>query len=518
MTDFKDDAISHGRQSVTWLMVIAIIMFSWIIQSQSYLGIDMSWLMHAARRMISGGNYLSDFFEINPPMAIYIHIPPVFIAKVMLLDPIQVFRVYVFSIAVFSLVICAALLHALVVSQRLFGALLLTIGAIFFLVPGYHFGQREHIAIMLVLPYFFLSVLRAEEKTVAFHQLILIGLFAGIGFTIKPHFLFAFFLVEGFLIWRQQHWFRCLRPENMTIFCCIIAYVFSMVFFTPEYFTLLPYIHDFFTIFMRSLGSWGVMLTQDELKYYFLIVAVYLLAQRTLQHKMLGTILFLAASGFFLTYLAEPLFLPYHTLPMFVFSWLYLLVVYIDYRKKLQEAKPEWKHYLLLLFYLAGVLYIPLQMIALNTDTLFAQNRSERQHELIQYAREHAKGQKILVLSTDALNTYPLVDYADVTSASRFEALWPLLNITQLAREKAVEAKIKREQQSRFLIDAVTDDLIRGKPALVFMDHKVGWSLYDREPIDYIKFLSSSERFQAVWKHYHFVKQIDDMTIYAYKE
>lgn len=521
----KDEVDCHGRQKpfqfVTWCTVLAVVALSWLIQSKSYIGIDMSWLMHAARRMMNGGNYLSDFFEINPPMAIYIHIPPVFIAKVLHLNSILVFRCYVFAMAIVSLIICSSLLHRITMDNRLLSMLLLAISAIFFLVPGYHFGQREHIAIMLVLLYFFLAVLRANAWPVAFYQWILIGLFAGIGFTIKPHFLFAFVLVEGYLVLKLKNVLAWLRPEGVIIFSCIIVYLLSIVFFTPEYFTLLPYIRDFFALFLRSMGSWGVMLTQPELKYYFLTVAIFILSQRSLEYKALGNILFLAATGFFLTYLAEPLYLPYHILPMFAFSWLYLVVVCVDFLEKLLRKKYlrlEWQKCLLLMFYLVLVLYIPLQTIVFNTDILFEQKHSEREQQLIQFAREHAKGQTILVLSTDAMNTYPLVDYAGVSSASRFEALWPLLSITQLASEKTPQAYAKREQQSHFLIGAITEDLIQGKPMLVYMDHKVGWSLYDRVPMDYIQFLSQSNRFQAAWKHYHFVKQIEDMTIYQYKE
>src|SRR5687768_13008857 len=97
-----------------WIGILIIFISGIMLQSYSFITHDVSWLLHATKRFLHGGTYLSDFFEINPPMAIYIHIPPLLLARFLHLDPIIAFRLCIFFIVLLSLFLSAYLLKKLI--------------------------------------------------------------------------------------------------------------------------------------------------------------------------------------------------------------------------------------------------------------------------------------------------------------------------------------------------------------------------------------------------------------------
>ena len=58
------------------------------------------------------------------------------------------------------------------------------------------FGQREHIMIVLVLPYILLHALRQSGGTSQAWIVTLVGIMAGVGFALKPYFLVLYLALE----------------------------------------------------------------------------------------------------------------------------------------------------------------------------------------------------------------------------------------------------------------------------------------------------------------------------------
>jgi len=76
----------------------------------------------------------------------------------------------------------------------------------FALVPaaGYDFGQREHLAVLMSLPYLAVAALRLQPAPVSRSWRSGVALVAAIGFAIKPHFLLVPALVEGLIFLRPN--------------------------------------------------------------------------------------------------------------------------------------------------------------------------------------------------------------------------------------------------------------------------------------------------------------------------
>ena len=71
-------------------------------------------------------------------------------------------------------------------------------------LPGaFVFGEREHILVILFLPYFLLSCCRLVEVNPSRSMSLLIGAGASLGVALKPHFLLPWLMLEALLLYRQ---------------------------------------------------------------------------------------------------------------------------------------------------------------------------------------------------------------------------------------------------------------------------------------------------------------------------
>jgi hypothetical protein len=102
--------------------------------------------------------------------------------------------------------------------------------------PGYDFGQREHLMVILGLPYLSAAIPRPEPEHGALPPAmrVFIGIAAGVGFCLKPYFLLIPLLVEA---WRWSHLRGAtfVRIEIIAMALVGAAYVLAVVLFAPEY-------------------------------------------------------------------------------------------------------------------------------------------------------------------------------------------------------------------------------------------------------------------------------------------
>ena len=196
---------------------------AWMMQSQLLLKGDVSWQMHLSRSILAGGNYVKDFFEINPPLSIYLYMPAVILQKACGLSAIESARIYIFLLATLSLIICYGLAKKIFLKNDYLVSLifLFSLFFVYLILPASEFGQRECLLLYLTMPYFLLISLRLTHKTISSVYAVGIGVLAGIGFAIKPFFLLTFVLVElYFLLQKTKDWkslLNLLRPEIFSI-------------------------------------------------------------------------------------------------------------------------------------------------------------------------------------------------------------------------------------------------------------------------------------------------------------
>lgn len=299
-------------------MMSLVYLFSWIIQSTLFLNWDVSWILVAAQRLLAGGTYSKNFFETTPPMILYLSIPPVLFAKYFLINNALALRIYVFSIATMSILICNSLIKKIFstnqITQSYLFIVMLTV--VFLVLPVYEFGQREHLLVILTMPYLLLATCRLQNGLIKPFFAVLIGLLAALGFAIKPYYLLTPVLVELYVIFCKRHIFSCVRLETVTMGLVLSAYLVFALIFQQDYFSIVaPYVMR--TYYSGMSMPWHNIVLWSPVLYCFLVVVFYIIQYKDNPNKILSTILLISTISFLLVCVIQRLNFYYHVYPAF---------------------------------------------------------------------------------------------------------------------------------------------------------------------------------------------------------
>ena len=134
------------------------------LQSHVHLNHDVSWIAHSARWLLQGRSFGTDVLDPNPPLIWWLSMPAAAIANAGLLDEATAVQVVFWSYFLLSAVLLFRVLHDASPDER--GA---SIGwqASFIvmatLAPGFSFGQREYLSVLLAMPYLASATLRLQR-------------------------------------------------------------------------------------------------------------------------------------------------------------------------------------------------------------------------------------------------------------------------------------------------------------------------------------------------------------------
>ncbi len=137
--------------------------------------------------------------------------------------------------------------------------MLLASAAALTLAPAEAFGQREHFAAMLALPY----VAPPRHCRWSAHRVKAFsprGAFCGAGMAFKPYLLAIPLLVETFLLWERRAWRNLFRAEIFGMGSLLAVFPFLVWQFTPHYFSqILP-------LMLLTYGAFQITFAETALR------------------------------------------------------------------------------------------------------------------------------------------------------------------------------------------------------------------------------------------------------------
>jgi hypothetical protein len=225
-------------------------------------GHDQAWCLYVAQRMLAGVRlYGPQLLESNPPLVMWLMLAPAAAARVLHLPVAMLFKLAVATLAVASGLACGGLLRRgkpCPSRAALWGygfCFLAICGA----MPARDFGQREHLLVLLCLPYlvaaaFDFAPLDAADAgarpALPFWHRVAIGVAAGVGFSLKPQHLLVPMAVEialalsgGRLSGGRLR--GCLRVEPIALLTTCLLYLGAIRWLTPEYIaSVVPILRD----------------------------------------------------------------------------------------------------------------------------------------------------------------------------------------------------------------------------------------------------------------------------------
>ena len=193
---------------------------------------DEAWILQSAGRLLDGGRFGTDIVDVNPPLAWWICIAPVWLARQIGTRTDIIATMFTTLMAALSLIAVDGLVDRTMRGRRV---LLPIATTLLLFIPGYDFGQREHWILLLTLPYVIARCRRAAETELSCFAGVTIGFAAGLGFCLKPYFLLVPICLEIWLLAQTRRGLLWLCPETIALAITGLGYAVLIVVYAPAY-------------------------------------------------------------------------------------------------------------------------------------------------------------------------------------------------------------------------------------------------------------------------------------------
>jgi hypothetical protein len=485
-------------------IVIFAVIIAWIIQANLFLNWDISGLLNSTRLMLAGGSYSHDFFTANPPMIFYLYMPPVLLTHFTGLNIILSFRFYIFFLAALSLIISYNLTQSIFDKQEkiLKNLFLITLLSVFLILPVQHLGQRDNLLVILTMPYLLLTVYRLQNNSIQPYYGILVGLLAGLGFAIKPHFLLTPLLIEIYYIYSTKKWFALIKPETITISLILCLYLASIFVFFPDFVSIV--LPQTVASYYNSIAiSWPDLLLNNIIYFCLASIMLFYVEYKSHPYKILITTLLVSLIGFIFSYASQRTEFYYHLLPAFSIAIL-LISLFLGGLLK--------KHFHIFTF---AVTLLALSFPVYTVTLLYKDGLSYKK-DIIESLTSFMQTQppnRSIYFFTQSNYSSPLRDYIKLSDNQRFDCLWMVGNLVQ-QRDKegdhALRQSLKNNHDQYFFLNVIVDDIKKLNPDLIFVDirHINTWLGGHYSYFDYIDYFSENPDFKDKWKNYRYLTTI----------
>lgn len=389
----QPEQISRGRFAIEPAVLAALIVLPCLFLVP--VTHDAIWQVWIGRQLLHGAHLYTDIIEINPPLWFWLAVPLAGIG--------EIFGISAQNLAVgFFVVAIAISLYLTPARFRLIALPALTI------LPLQDFAQREHFALITTVPYCLLIASRLAGERVRAPWAI--GLFAALGFALKPYFV-AVPLALELLAWRQKR----VRPETIVLAVVAVTYSAAMLIFTPEYFS------DVLPMARRAYGAFIGEFLSPILVLLSLILAAVGIAIGRRKGSPASRALLVAALAF-LPAILQAKGWSYHTLPTRGLLFLAIAVeIFQSRRNPIGDA------------FLLGAGLLCLLPFGVYQNSFRA--------EMETHLKGVAPGSSIIVLASNPSTAWPMVEEHHLRwSMSQF-CLWQMAAAT---KDPALNADLRQ--------------------------------------------------------------------------
>ena len=318
-----------------------LIVLSGVYCAISYLVDDVSWFLVLGQRVLGGERPYIDFFDPNPPAAIYLYLPAV-LGESWTGISAEAYVVALTILAASSSVYYTAHLLRRYGAVAASASLKLEVVAAFsvLLLPAHAFAEREHFALIGLLPYLAIAIVRIVGRVPAKSDRLIAGSVAGCALCLKPFFVLPALLVTLYLLHgnRRRPFALLLSAENLAAIAVMAIYVISILRFMPGYFDVA--VPQSLAIYGPSRKPLLMFLRCGGTVLLFASMATLALAFRIGRANPLSTVFTLAGLGFAAGYVIQGKGYPYHALPAVALFLLAAVAVFTDGFQKGWLPKP----------------------------------------------------------------------------------------------------------------------------------------------------------------------------------
>ncbi len=506
-----------------WFALVSVYLINLVIHTSEFC--DQSWYLYAAQRVLSGIQlYGPQLVETNPPLIIWFSTIPVFLAHLLHLDPYSALKLIVVALIGGSVVWSGRILRAsgMVSSPVLFylclGSLLT---AEIYLFP-YALGQREHLLIILLLPYV-ISAIAPGTSRLAVAELCAIGVAGGIAICFKPQQVLILAALEIFLAIWTRSLRRLASPELICAVLTIFGYIAVVRLAAPLYLgTIVPILNNTYWAY-GPCSTWYLIKTAPLFDFLFLAtIAIFVLGIRKLRFAIASGAFLASTLAATIAFYSQHISLgSYRDYPQHAFLLLAIFSITADLLSPALLASWKFDSTFAVGLSILVLLLVPLTISSHGGADSKEANASSPTAILKSYPPKTP----VLALSPDIADGFPVVLQHHLVWASRFPHLWMLPAIIQnevAEHGGPVPRKVvPREAVARLAamqrIDTAAD-LRNWKPEVVVVRNCTKQNpCYAMEGLtfDPLAWFLRSPDFATEWANYRSRKRYHDFDVYT---
>ncbi len=501
-------ATENTRQKLILALVLCglVAAFSLFQLFTNPLNYDVSWLVHASSELRAGKTLYKDVMEINPPLIIWLQLPVIFLAEILGLSLKSAFYIYVALALAILILLCGKMLKYINEQERLPIWFVLLVG-LFFLLPGWNFGQREHIGLALSLPYVFLIAARTSGTAIPVGLALLVGLLGGIGFAIKPYFLIIPFGLEIYLLFHVGLKKLFSRIEPYMVGLVASLYLLSIWVLTPHYFSkeMLTYATEIYSATFNA--PWHVLIGKTMSSILLMLLALlmaFICAPQEKRH-IIGTFI-VAAMAIYFSVILQGKGWYSHQIFGVSFAMIAIYLAIPSGKSSEKETSPlKVALPIVAVFYMAFCFF--------QSSKSFSNTKQISFYDpMLEIIQTEPDIDGLFIMSTDLLYGFPLITETGKNWTSRFGALSYSAGVQTRRHELGTSTPLLDEIEL-YMWDAVTNDLNERKPDLVLVDISRNKN-FMRAPYDFVADYSQYAPFKEAWSNYVKTGTKNDMDIF----
>ncbi len=463
----------------------------------------MAILSVFAERFLGGGEFLYDFWDTNPPLSIFIYIPPVLLTW---LSGIPVYyTVHIFTITL--LIIAVILLHFQLRYISHLEKDVKDIIIVGFLITNCilcfnELGQRDQYIIFGLLPFIVMQINFSFQNKIPHTLAYSTGFFGAILILLKPHHGLIPTLFILYRVIKHKNIKSAFMPDFWALTISTAVYLVYMYVFIPQYFSvMLPttfdfYVRHFATNIIIYLFLFGYGLA--------LMLATIFTFKHDQDHRRNVAFFVLITLASFISFAALGRGFYYQFLPsLTLFMITGLLYVYYVIPKSIF---PDTRKY-----YITAITVVMSYALIFYSFPVLPTHTSFRNMSLPKTVQEVCPDDcSLLIFTYSHIPTWQLTVYNNVQFASRFPYFWFIEQIAENLNAKPDSneeskslTKEKQDYYRKKFLRYVREDFQKYTPDVIMvMDH----FRVHNEPINFFEFFSKDPYLQDVFKEYQFVK------------
>jgi hypothetical protein len=469
---------------------------------------DVAAVLSFAERWLAGELLYVDLIDVNPPLVFVLNLLPAGLARVTGLGGVAALQLclVVLCLGVWRL---ALAVRDRAAEGRVERAVLDVLPGLVAFGAGYDFGQRETLMAAMALPYLLAAARRMQGEVP--RRVVLAAVVARVGFALKPHFLVVPALVElAVLVARRRALGAALRdPAPWAMAAVWAVYLASLPVLFPDYLgAVVPLVLDYY---LANGGQTPLSLLVIPRMGTAVAFLLPLAAMAFLWGGALARVLALAGLGAVASALAQHKGWSYHIMPIELFACALAVVLAARWLDGLGPRFP--------VRVAAGLGWLFVLFLVAAGEAPWNQLgwRHSDAHALTRMLREHAGGERVLVLSPGIAPIYPALNYARARMTLRTMNIWLLEGAYQ---DCPADGRRYREtwemgRPEFFVYRTVAEDFARAPPAAVVLDEMAAIPECGGEAFSLEAYFSRHPLFAEVWSHYVEVGRHGRYRVYA---